>query len=316
MSVSIESNKVTYQGNDSITTFAITFEIKEASKASTEIEVYLRDETDPDNPIETLQVLTTNYTLTGGSPPTDVEMNVAPTSDEKLIIRRILPETQTVEYSPSGPFPNADHELAMDRIVLQIQQLMEQITRTPVLDITSQFLNKLIPEPQADQMLAINAGKTGWEFKSADDILNLTGALAIANNLSDVADKPASLSNIMVTTESDIDNNISVAKDIAGFTLDPTKYSSGMFLVEIDRNTFTNFTFANGIIYLQHTQGVWRLEKSTFHGDISGSNFEPGGVIFSVVEPGGIPQVQYETDNMSGVGYEGKIIFKQILFAL
>lgn len=322
MSLSNETVKVTYQGNGSTTTFAITFDVIVSDTA--EVEVFLRDETTPTAPIETLQVITTDYTLTGAVPPgfaTDVEMIVAPTSDEKLIVRRKLPLTQTIAYTPTGPFPAEDHEEGLDRLAAQAQQNNEQLTRALLLKKTAQLGPYEIPSPIADRVIGFDNPNTTLKLFSADDLMSLAGALLITNNLSDVANVATSVANLLISpfniqTSFAVLNNQVGAADITGFTLDATNNSSAMFAVEIDRSTASNFLFANGIIWLQRANGAWRFEKSTFNGDVSGSNSEPGGVVFTITEAGGIAQMKYETDNMAGASYVGTILFKRVVFAV
>lgn len=193
MSFTNETVKVLFVGDNSTTTFAIAHELVE--NPNTTIEVYLRDETDPLNIIETLQILTTNYTLTPSVDPVNVEMNIAPTSDEKLLIKRNVPNTQTTDLLNTGPAPLETVEISFDRVVAMVQEHAEKLTRAALFSVTSSQ-SAVMPEPEADKMLAWNTGGTDLENKSADDILNLTDALAVANNLSDVQSASASVANL------------------------------------------------------------------------------------------------------------------------
>jgi len=78
MALSNTTVRVEYNGNASTTTFAIPFAlIEDTGSSSTEVKVYLRD-TSTDPITEALQTITTEYTLTGGPPVTNVEFVTAP----------------------------------------------------------------------------------------------------------------------------------------------------------------------------------------------------------------------------------------------
>jgi hypothetical protein len=110
MTISNTTVQVAYNGNGSTTAFAVTPQVRAAS----EIQVILVDT----NGEETVQTLTTDYTLTG---IVTVNMLVAPASGEKLVIRRVTPVTQLADYTPNGRFPSSSHEDVLDKIT-QVQQ--------------------------------------------------------------------------------------------------------------------------------------------------------------------------------------------------
>lgn len=111
---------LTYQGNGSTQNFAIPFSFQNTS----EIRVYLIDSDDE----ETLQTLTTHYTLTGGTltQPTTVSMVTAPSSTETLRIQRSTSLTQETSYIQNGVFPAASHEAALDKLTQIMQELYNQ----------------------------------------------------------------------------------------------------------------------------------------------------------------------------------------------
>lgn len=176
MALSNTTVRAVYNGNGSTTTFAIPFPIIET--ASTEVQVWLRDESAL--PVtDTLQTITTDYTLTGAGPD-NVEMNVAPTANQKLLIRRILPLTQNVEYTGTNAFPADSHELALDRIVAQVQQVNERIDRCPtVLPSSPLTLPLSLPEPEADKFISWNSSGTALENKAST---SSTGGGTIINS--------------------------------------------------------------------------------------------------------------------------------------
>lgn len=123
-----------YQGDGTTDTFSITPDI--IVNDSSEIKVYIRDESDPDNITETLQVegAMQDYILTGANPPSQpfddtIEFNTPPTADQIVIIIRELPLTQVLDLNPSQAFPALSAENTLDRIVAMIQQVNNKFKR-------------------------------------------------------------------------------------------------------------------------------------------------------------------------------------------
>jgi len=115
MTLSTTDNKVTAAGNGATTSFAFTFKIW----ATSDLKVYLRDNT---TLVDTLQVLTTNYSVTGTLPGTgNVVFTVAPTASQTVIIVRDNSRTQTLDLIANGAFEAENIEAALDRIVGMIQ---------------------------------------------------------------------------------------------------------------------------------------------------------------------------------------------------
>lgn len=157
--MTISTNKVKMalaDGNDSDTEFTFDFVIFAAS----ELLVYLVDET---TGVETLQTITTHYTvstgpwLTGGT----VTFVTAPTSDEQVLIKRSLPLTQLIDYIRGSEFPEEDHETALDRLVMIAQQIQEQLDRAILLSVASTLSGITLPAPVANNFISWNAAADG-----------------------------------------------------------------------------------------------------------------------------------------------------------
>jgi hypothetical protein len=117
MTLTTTTNKVNYAGNGSTTSFAFAFKIWAAS----DLKVYLRDNT---TLVDTLQVLTTNYSVTGTLPGTgNVVFTVAPTASQTVIIVRENSETQDLDLIANGTFAAENIEIALDKIVGMIQTI-------------------------------------------------------------------------------------------------------------------------------------------------------------------------------------------------
>jgi hypothetical protein len=117
MTLTTTTNKVNYAGNGSTTSFAFAFKIWAAS----DLKVYLRDNT---TLVDTLQVITTNYTVSGTLPGTgNVVFGVAPTASQTVIIVRENSETQDLDLIANGTFAAENIEIALDKIVGMIQTI-------------------------------------------------------------------------------------------------------------------------------------------------------------------------------------------------
>jgi hypothetical protein len=117
MTLSTTTNKVSFAGNGATTSFAFTFKIWAAS----DLLVYLRDNT---TLVDTLQVITTNYSVTGTFPGTgNVVFTVAPTASQTVFIVRDNTKTQTLDFIANGAFEAESAEAALDKIVGMVQTL-------------------------------------------------------------------------------------------------------------------------------------------------------------------------------------------------
>lgn len=197
MALSNLTVKVTYQGDGSNTTFAIPYQT--IVNDSSEVRVWLRDETDPEDIIETLleEGSLNDYLLTGAVLPTDfdtdVEMNVAPTLNQKLVIFRELPLTQTLTIPPDGPWNANNLNKALDRVVAMIQQVNNQFTRVPMLSVTEQSDQLVMPDPVALQFLRWDEDGLNLENVDISDVVSEliaeAGALPLGGDTGDLLEK-------------------------------------------------------------------------------------------------------------------------------
>lgn len=148
MSFTNETIKQTYIGDGVVTTFAIPF--YNLASNPTFIEVYLLDAANA----ETLQVITTNYTLSPDSiNPTNVVFVTPPTSTQRVLITRKLPLTQPSSFVNTGPFQKEDYEKAIDKLVMQVQQLNEKVDRAVIHSRGSGYSGKTLPVPTVNNIL-------------------------------------------------------------------------------------------------------------------------------------------------------------------
>ena len=133
MTISSVTVKNSYSGNGTLDTFNYTFKIF----ADADIQVIIRDAT----ATETVKTLTTHYTVTGaGSASGGTIVFTAgniPTATETVVIRRASPQTQAIDYIANDPFPAESHEEGLDRSMMAIQQLQEEVDRSIKLSRTN-----------------------------------------------------------------------------------------------------------------------------------------------------------------------------------
>ena len=133
MTISSTTVKNSYSGNGTLDTFNYTFKIF----ADADIQVIIRDAT----ATETVKTLTTHYTVTGagnanGGTIVFTAGNI-PTATETVVIRRASPQTQAIDYIANDPFPAESHEEGLDRSMMAIQQLQEEVNRSIKLSRTN-----------------------------------------------------------------------------------------------------------------------------------------------------------------------------------
>ena len=133
MTISSTTVKNSYSGNGTLDTFNYTFKVF----ADADLQVIIRDA----SATETVKTLTTHYTVTGaGSASGGTVVFTAgniPTATETVVIRRASPQTQAIDYIANDPFPAESHEEGLDRSMMAIQQLQEEVDRSIKLSRTN-----------------------------------------------------------------------------------------------------------------------------------------------------------------------------------
>jgi hypothetical protein len=123
MTVSSSTNRVSYSGNGTLTTFAYTFKIFDEG----DLTVILR----ASNGAETVQTITTDYTVTGVGDVGggNVVFTTAPTATETVVILREQGLTQGLDLVPNDPFPAQSLEESLDKLTFMVQQHNEELGR-------------------------------------------------------------------------------------------------------------------------------------------------------------------------------------------
>ena len=153
----------------------------------------------------TLQTLTTDYTVSGGSGSTGtVTMVVAPTSAQTLVIVRELDLVQEVDFVNNEATDAEVSEDALDKLTLMAQQLDAKIDRSARLadsDVSGASVE--LPTPSANKLLAWNSGGTALENKAAADV-PLTAVSSFIDTLLDDATAAAARATLLIGTKSSV----------------------------------------------------------------------------------------------------------------
>jgi hypothetical protein len=64
-----------------------------------------------------------DFSVSGGNPGTDVVLVTAPDSNTEVVVYRVTPKVQLYDYLETGAFKANDHEAALDKIVMMVQEI-------------------------------------------------------------------------------------------------------------------------------------------------------------------------------------------------
>lgn len=166
MTISSTTVKNSYSGDGSTTTFAYTFKIFQDS----DIQVIIRSSTGT----ETTKTITTHYTVTGagssGGGSVIFTSGNIPTSTQTVVLRRNIPQTQSIDYIANDPFPAESHEEGLDRATMAIQQLQEEVTRSIKLSKTNTMTSTEFTVGATDRANKILAFDTSGELAVTQEL--------------------------------------------------------------------------------------------------------------------------------------------------
>ena len=180
MAVSSTSTTVSYTGNGSTTSFAVTFPFQ-GTGATAELEVVQRTIA---TGVEAVLSYTTHYTVTGGNGSTGAVVAAsAPADTVQWHIRRATTRTQTVDYTANDPFPADTHELALDRLAMSVQELQEASDRSFKVSRTNS-----ITTPEFTDAAAARASKA-LGFSSDGNSLAVVDSIILPTSIASAAGK-------------------------------------------------------------------------------------------------------------------------------
>ena len=155
MTISTTNNRDAFTGDGSQTSYPLTYPVTDSSH----VDVSVDDST----------VSTSDYSVTLSGSSATVVFNTAPASAAKIVIRRIVPKTQTVDYVPYDTFPAETHEAALDKLTQVDQQLQEEIDRAMQMPVSDSTTSTYLPLPSAGKALKWNSAGNALE-NSADAV--------------------------------------------------------------------------------------------------------------------------------------------------
>lgn len=208
MSLSSSNNRNDYVGNGAASSYDYTYRIISDS----DLKVTVRD-TDG---VESTLTLTTDYTVSGAGDENGGSISLVDSSQTWLTedgnlkdsyaitIRRKRPLTQTTDIRNQGSFFPETHEDAFDHFVMIDQQQQDDIDRSVKLPetVSDSGFDPSLPSDIADsagKVLIVNTDGDGFSLSDVSELVNLDGALAIDNNLSDLDDADTALTNLGLT---------------------------------------------------------------------------------------------------------------------
>lgn len=156
MTVSSEVSRLTYNGNGATTAFSVTFKFIDDA----DLIVYVDDE---------LQVITTDYTVSGGdgSTGTVTFLSAPPSGTGNVVIIRDPAILQETDYQAADAFPAESHERALDRLTMIAQRNRDLIDRAFVLpDSDTSGASTELPTPEATKVIGWNS--TGTALTNLD----------------------------------------------------------------------------------------------------------------------------------------------------
>ena len=147
MTVTTTTIKNSYSGNGSTTAFAYTFPINSTS----EITVIERSSTGAET-VKSEGSGSTNYSISdNGASGGTVTMVTAPASGTTLVLLRNTALTQETDYVANDPFPAETHEDALDKALMQAQELQEELDRSFKVSRTNTITTSEFTESATDR---------------------------------------------------------------------------------------------------------------------------------------------------------------------
>ena len=249
MTISNTSVKNSYTGNNSTATFNYTFKIF----ANSDLQVIIRNASG----VETVKTITTHYTVAGagnnsGGSITFTSGNI-PTNTETVVIRRILPQTQSIDYIANDPFPAESHEEGLDRAMMTIQQVQEELDRSLKVSRTATLNTPEITDDassRAGKLLGFSADGNSLDA-TIDGSGVATNATAAANSATAAATS-ASAAATSATAAENAKNAAEAALDT--FDDDFLGAKSSNPTVDNDGNAL-----ADGALYFDTTNNVMKV---------------------------------------------------------
>lgn len=217
--------------------------------------------------VETVQTLTTDYTVSGvgNSAGGTVTFVTAPASGETVSIRRAVTQEQTTDLQNRGAVIPQTVEDRLDDLTKMVQDLQEQLDRAPLTKLTDNLTGLQIPTGSGNKAI-------GWNG-AGDELVNLTPA-----GSGDIFVPGASTDNAIVRWDgaggATVQNSVVTVGDggdIAGVSLlSANVLSAANSLIHTD-DSDTKLAFTTDAIDIQ-TGGSSRIDLSNSGVRLGGAN--------------------------------------------
>lgn len=177
MTISISDNnpRIAYTATAGQTAFTVPFEFFSDS----DLNVYIN---------ETLQTITTHYTVSGGSGSTGtVTLTSGATLNDKVVITRDVTLERTTDFPSSGPFQVSSLNTELDKIIAMIADLEDLASRGITLADSDTVVSVTLPNVtgRAGKVLAFNA--TTGAVEAGPTITDTQTVAQISSDISTVA---------------------------------------------------------------------------------------------------------------------------------
>jgi len=197
MTISSTTVKNSYFGDGSTTTFSYTFKIF----AESDLQVIIRSSTG----IETTKTITTHYTITGvgasGGGSVIFTAGNIPSATETVVLRRNVPQTQSIDYIANDPFPAESHEEGLDRSMMVAQQIQEELGRAIKLSKTNTMTSTEFTTSASNRANKVFAFDSTGELSIAQELGTFKGnwSAGVSYVVRDLV-KDTSTNNIFIAT--------------------------------------------------------------------------------------------------------------------
>lgn len=221
MTVATTGYTNSYTGNGATTTFTFN--------------KWLRDKSDLVVTVDgNVQTITTHYTIAGTGPyPTgeDVVFVTAPANGEVVLLTRVTPDTQDVNFSNAGNFDQESIELALDKAIANLQESGGILNDAVLVPTSLSGSNITLGAPTASELLAWDSGATTIESSG------YTVASIAADVAATAADVVLTNADVVLTGLDVVSTNADVAltnADVVSTNADVVSTNADVVLTGLD----------------------------------------------------------------------------------
>ena len=187
MTITSTTNRVATAGDGATTVFSFPYFVEDAG----DLEVWLRSSAG----VETLQTITTHYTISGlESASVSVTMVTAPAAGERLVLIRKEPHTNEIAVDDINSFRSQAFEDQFDRIARGAQRTEDEVSRSIRLkdsdldDVTGEY------DAQSRKIINVADGVDDSDAANLAQVTSLTAA-SIATAAASAAAASSSATN-------------------------------------------------------------------------------------------------------------------------